>query len=149
MARNPKVNLVILLGLAFLTSLFAAGATPAQVRHPEFVGEFKLVYQVYWGNADLQPGAYKIIIKSLGSPIIASIQDSDGNAVTNVVCAGLSSNSNKSNALLIKEKNGKLTVHSLAIADRGILLVYDSSLARERVQEAREIRTVPVIWGRK
>jgi len=38
------------------------------------------------------------------------------------------------NALLVKEKDGQLTVHSLSLTDLGMVLFYDPSLAREPVE---------------
>jgi hypothetical protein len=52
-------------------------------------------------------------------------------------------------ALLIKERNGQLIVHSFAVADMRMSLIYDPTLAREKVQEARLSQTVPVIWAKK
>jgi hypothetical protein len=40
-------------------------------------------------------------------------------------------------------------VHSLALADLGMVLIYDPTLAREAVQEARTSQSVPVTWAKK
>ena len=93
-----------------------------------------------------QPGNYTITIKSTGAPIIALVRNSDGDAVTHVVSGARSGNPNGVNAILVKEKGGQLKVHSLALADLGMVLIYDPGLAREAVQEARASKTVPVMW---
>ena len=113
------------------------------------MGKFTLSYQVVWGKSVLQPGNYTITIKSTGAPIIALVRNSEGDAVTHVVSGARSGNPNGVNAILIKEKDGQLEVHSLALADLGIVLIYDPSLAREAVQEARASKTVPVMWTKK
>ena len=41
----------------------------------------------------------------------------------------------------MKEKDGQLCVHTLALADLGMVLIYDPALAREVVQEARASQT--------
>jgi hypothetical protein len=60
-----------------------------------------------------------------------------------------SGNANGVNALLIKERDGQLRVHSLALADMKMILIYDPRLAREPVQEARVSQMVPVMWAKK
>ena len=40
-------------------------------------------------------------------------------------------------------------MHSLALADLGMVLIYDPSLAREAVLEARASKTVPVTLAKK
>ena len=54
------------------------------------------------------------------------------------------------NALLLKDdKEGQLKVHSLSLANLGIVLTYDVSLARESAEKARVNRTVPVVWAKQ
>jgi hypothetical protein len=53
------------------------------------------------------------------------------------------------NALFLKEKNGRLQVYSLAIADLGMVLIYNPALAREAVLESQASRTVPVMWAKR
>jgi hypothetical protein len=81
--------------------------------------------------------------------MIASIRNAEGDAVSLVMTGDRSEKTNGVNALLIKEKEGQLKVHSLAIADLGIVLIYDPGLAREAVQEGRATHSVPVIWAKK
>jgi hypothetical protein len=40
-------------------------------------------------------------------------------------------------------------VHTLALADLRMVLIYDPTLAREVVQEACASQTVPVTWAKK
>ena len=149
MQRNQKMAGTALLVAALLTSLFFAGTARAQGQSPAYVGKFTLTYQVHWGKGVLQPGSYTITFKSIGEPTIAVIHNVDGNAVTFVMSGARSGNTNGVNALLIKEKDGQLRVHSLALADLGMVLIYDPTLGRETVQEARVSQTVPVMWAKK
>jgi hypothetical protein len=144
-----SISLRLLTLAALLTSLFFVGTARAQGQSPAYVGKFTLTYQIHWGKNVLQPGTYTITFKSTGPPIIASIYNVDGNAVTFVMSGARSGNTNGMNALLIKEKDGQLRVHSLALADLGMVLIYDPSLARETVQEARVSKTIPVTWAKK
>jgi len=144
-----SISLRLLTLAALLTSLFFVGTARAQGQSPAYVGKFTLTNQIHWGKSVLQPGNYTITFKSTGTPIIASIYNVDGNAVTFVMSGARSVNTNGMNALLIKEKDGQLRVHSLALADLGMILIYDPSLARETVQEARVSKTIPVTWAKK
>ena len=149
MQRNQRMAGTALLVAVLLTSLFFVGTALAQGQSPAYVGKFTLTYQIHWGKSVLQPGNYTITIKSTGAPIIALIRKADGDPVTNVMSGGRSGNTNGVNGLLIKEKDGQLIVHSLALADLGMVLIYDPTLAREKVQEARVSQTVPVMSAKK
>jgi len=149
MERNQRVTGTALLVVALLTSLCFVGTARAQGQSPAYVGKFTLTYQIHWGESVLQPGNYTITIKSTGDPIIALIRKADGDAVTHVISGARSGNTKGENALLIKEKNGELSVYSLALADLGMVLIYDPTLARKPVQEAGVSHNVPVMWAKK
>jgi hypothetical protein len=137
--------------VAFLASFFFAGAAQAQGQLPAFAGKFTLPYEVHWGNSVLPPGDYSLTIKSKGTPMIALVRTADGEAVTYVMNGAVETHPNGQNALLIKERRGQRIVHSLALNDLGVVLIYDPSLAHEKplVQEARNIQAVPVTSGKK
>ena len=149
MQRNRKLTETTLLVAALLTSLLVVGTPRAQGQSPAYVGKFTLSHQVVWGKSVLQPGNYTITIKSTGMPIVALVRNVDGGAVTYVMSVVESDHTNGANALLIKEKDGQFRVHSLALSDLGMVLIYDPILARETVQEARASQTVPVMWAKK
>jgi hypothetical protein len=148
MGRNQRMTGTALLVAALLMSLFFVGAARAQGT-TAYVGKFTLTHQIHWGNSVLRPGSYTITIESTALPTIARIRHANGEAVTYVASGARSGNTNGDNALLIKEKDGQLRVHSLALADLGMVLIYDPSLARETGQEARVSQTVPVMWAKK
>jgi hypothetical protein len=149
MQGNRKTMGMAMLVAALFTSLFFVDTARAQGAVPAFVGKFTLPYQVHWGKSVLQPGDYTITIVSAAAPTIASIRNAEGDAVTYVMSGTRSGNTNGVNALLIKEKDGQLRVHSLALADMKMILIYDPRLAREPVQEARVSQMVPVMWAKK
>jgi hypothetical protein len=148
MARNQRIARTALVVASLLTSVFSVGTARAQ-GPPAYAGTFTLTNQIHWGKTALQPGTYTIIIKSTADPVIASIRNAEGDAVCFVMSRYRSEKTNGVNALLIKEKEGQLKVHSLALADLGIVLIYDPGLPREAVQEARASHSVPVIWAKK
>jgi len=137
--------------MVMLASFLFATAAQAQGLHPAYAGKFTLLYEVHWGKNVLPPGDYTVTIKSTGTPMIALIRKADGDAVTYVMNGALSGYTNGVNALLIRERGGQLVVHSLALADLGVVLIYEPSLVHERplVQEARNARAVPIISGKK
>ena len=156
MLRNPvskRSAISISLGLlelaALLTSLFFAGTARAQGQSPAYVGKFVLTQQIHWGKTVLQPGKYTVSFNSTVAPIIGTIRTVAGDGVSIVMSQARTGNKNGVNALLIKEKDGQPTVHSLALAELGMVLIYDPSLARETVQEARVSQAVPVMWAKK
>ena len=149
MARNQRIAHTALVVAALLTSLSLVGTARAQAQSPAYVGKFTTTSQLHWGKAVLQPGTYTIIIKSTGEPVIASIRNAEGDAVCLVMSRARSEKTNSVNALLIKEKEGQLKVHSLALADLGIVLIYDPGLAQETVREAQASKTLPVMFAKE
>jgi hypothetical protein len=148
MKGNVRTAAIALLVMVALTCL-SSGTAGAQAISPAYVGKFTLTAETHWGKAVLQPGSYTITIKSTGSPMIALIRNANGDALTYEMSGVQSRNHNGLNALLVGEKHGQLTVHSLALADLGIVLVYDRSLAREKTQYAQQGQAVPVVWAKK
>ena len=146
MERSQRMVGSTLLLAALLLSLFLAGTARAQAQRPAFVGKFTLTQQIHWGQSVLGPGKYTVCINSTVAPVIGIIRDSNGDAVSFLVSQASSGEKEGVNALLIKEKDGQPTVHSLALADLGMILIYDTSLAHGRTQEARVTQTVPVVW---
>ena len=132
-----------------LASLFFVGIAQAQAQHPAFTGKFTLPYQVRWGGSVLKPGDYTLTVKSTGSPVIALVRAAGGDAVTYVVSGSVSGNTAGVNALAIRENGGQLIVHSLTLADLGMVLVYDPSLAHEQVKEAQVRRSIPVMIAKE
>jgi hypothetical protein len=149
MTRIQGIARTALLVGTLFTSLISVGIARGQAQSLAYAGTFTLTNQVHWGKTVLKAGTYTITIKSIGSPIVASIRSAEGDAVTHVVSGVRTGKTNGMNALLIKEKNGQLEVHSLALADLGMVLIYDPALARETVQEARLSQTVPVMWAKR
>lgn len=148
MRTNLGVPRIKMLPVTLLMSLLCVGTIYAQSDLPVYRGKFTLSYQVHWGKSVLQPGDYTITVQSTGTPTIALIGKADGDAGIRVVSTVRSGPTNGVNALLVRDKDGQPTVHSLSLADLGMVLIYDPSLARESVQEARVSRTV-VMWAKK
>ena len=71
-------------------------------------------------------------------PIVATNRKIGGDAVINVMSGARSEHTNGVNALRLKlQEDGQLSVQSLSLADLGIALTYDRSLARGTVEDSR------------
>jgi hypothetical protein len=149
MRTNQSVAGIKMLLATLVMSLLCVGTMQAQGELPVYRGKFTLPYQVHWGKSVLRPGDYTITIQSTGTPTFALISKADGSGGIRVVSGVRSGPTNGVNALLVKDKDGQLTVHSLSLANLGMVLIYDPSLARETVQEARASQIVPVMWAKK
>jgi hypothetical protein len=147
MSTNQRVAVGMV--AVVVMSLLCVGTIQAQTDLPVCRGEFTLRYQLHWGKSVLQPGDYIITVRSTGTPNIAFISKSEGSGGIMVVARVHGEPRSGVNALLVKDKDGELTVHSLSLANLKMVLIYDPSLARESVQEARVNRTVPVVWARR
>jgi hypothetical protein len=134
---------------ALLMSLFFVGASLAQEALPVYCGKFTLTEPIHWGKSVLQSGDYTITIESAGAPVFALIRDGRNRPVAAVMTNIRSGNTTAVNALLLKEKDGQLWVHTLALADLKVVLIFDPVLARQSIQEAQVSKTVPVMWAKK
>lgn len=129
-------------------SLLFVGTAQAQGDLTVYFGMFTLAHQVQWGKSVLPPGNYTITINSTATPVIALIHKVDDHLAIRVMSRARDDKTNGVDALLIKEKDGQLTVHSLSLAKLGMVLIYDPRLAQEPVREARVSRTVQVMSAR-
>ena len=135
---------------ALLMSLFFVGTLQAQVGLATEVLKFTLTSETRWGATILQPGDYTITLGSVAPPRFAVVRDRDGRSVEIVTSPVQSQKASvEKTALLLKEKDGQLCVHSLALADLGMVLIYDPALARESVQDARASQTIPLAYAKK
>jgi hypothetical protein len=149
MQKAQRLAVRKMLFAALGISLIVAGIAQAQTDLPTFTGAFTLTTQVQWGETVLQPGEYTIIIGSSSIPTFALVRDGKGRPVARFVSRIDDGKTSARNALLIREKRGKLRVYCLELASLGKVLIYDQALAREAVMEARAPDTVPVMLAKR
>jgi len=149
MRNSQKMQGSKMLLAALFASLLYVGTSQAQAGLPAYALEFTLTSQTRWGGTVLQPGDYTITLGSTAPPAFGIIRTGQGRTVAIVVSKIRNEQATRRSALLLKEKEGQLCVHSLALADLKTVLVYDPALARENGLEARASQTVPVIWAKK
>jgi hypothetical protein len=134
---------------ALAASLVLADPARAQNFSPSFAGKFTLTSTVHWGKATLPPGTYTLRIDSTNRPIMAIIRNDRSSFAIRVMSLASSDCHNGPNALHLKVRHGSLVVQSLALADLHTVLIYDPSLAQEKVEEARADSTVPLLVASK
>ncbi len=132
---------------ALFVSLLSIVTLNAQI--PAYKGRFTLAQPIQWNTTILQPGDYTITIQSTRTPIMALISTASGRPVARVLNGSRSESTIGKNALFLKERNGRLRVYSLALADLGMVLIYDPALARQTVLESQVSQTVPVMWAKR
>ena len=148
MRRNLRMPGSKVLVTALFVSLLLIVTSHAQTDLPAYTGRFTLAQAIQWNTTVLQPGDYTITIGSTGTPIMALISTISGRPIARVRNWSRSESTNRQNTLLLKERNGRLQVYSLALADLGMVLIYDPALAREAVLESQVSQTVP-LWAKK
>lgn len=147
MTKYWKVVSMRLLVAGLLASLLLVSVAHAQ--QPAYTGRFTLTNEVRWGNTTLRPGDYILSIQTTKLPLIAQIRTTDGKFVAQVASGAMSRDTHGLSALLMKGRDGQLTVYSLALADLGEVYIFDTSLAHEPVREAAAQQTVPVALAKK
>ena len=131
---------------ALAASLTLAGAARAQYISPQFVGKFTLTSPVHWGKSTLQPGNYTLRINSMSSPfIMVRVLNDQDTLVATVVTHGIDDYTKGPNALQLKTTNSQVVIQSLVLADMKMVLVFDPSLAHQRIEEARADATVVLV----
>jgi|ERR1700722_4321141 hypothetical protein len=148
MTTNSRMPGSKVLVTALFVSVLFIVTLHAQTDVPAYTARFTLAQPIQWNTSVLQPGDYTIAIGSTGTPIIALIRTVSGRSVAILRNWSRSERTNGKNALLLKERNGRLQAYSLALADLGMVLIYDPALAREAVLESQVSQTVP-LWAKR
>jgi hypothetical protein len=149
MKNERKMSATSVAVTALFMSVVLVGTAQSQGQPVAYKGKFTLAYQVSWCGNVLRAGDYTLTIKSTGSPMIAQVRTADGNFVTYVMNGSVSGHTHGANALLIMERGGQLFVHSLELADLGVVLIYEPSREQESVKEAVGEHAVPIMTAKK
>lgn len=148
MTKNSRILGSKVLVTALFVSLLSIVTLHAQTS-PAYKGTFTLAQPIQWNTTILQPGDYTISVPATGFPSIASIRTVSGHPVAFLRNCGQTDSTNSKNTLLLKEKNGRLQVYSLELADLGMVLIYDPALARQAVLESQANQSVPLILAKR
>jgi hypothetical protein len=148
--RNLRAIAITKLFVAALAmTLVFVGRAQAQGTDTVYRGTFTLTQQIHWGRSVLRPGHYTMTMASIGNPAIVKVQNEDTGEGFRVVTAVREETTGGTSALFLQAKNGRASVYSLSLPQLGIVLIYEPTLAREPVLEARASQTVPVLLAKK
>jgi hypothetical protein len=148
--KNLRASAITKLFVAVLVmTVVFVGRAQAQGTDTVYRGTFTLTQQIHWGKSVLRPGHYTMTMASIGNPAMVKVQNEDSGESFRVVTAVREETTAGTSALFLQAKNGRATVYSLSLPQLGIVLIYEPTLAREPVLEARASQTVPVLLAKK
>jgi hypothetical protein len=143
--RTAKATLF---ATALLATCFAAGSARAQ---SAFDGKFTLPYEAHWGQAVLPAGDYLLSITTIGSPTMVIIQDAKSGRRVASVAPPIRQDATGESALLVGTRGRQRVIHSLRVAELGVVFISDPALAHGRGvrEEARNTQVIPVLQAKR
>jgi hypothetical protein len=135
-----------LFAAALLATILFAGSANAQ---SPFKGKFTLQHETRWGQAVLPAGDYILTFDNHLSNILIVRDTKSLHAVAYEPANNAQDSTEGESALLIGVRGSQQVVHSFRLADLGQTFIYDRTLARRAVEEARQPQAVPVIVAEK
>lgn len=140
--------------LLFATTLLATCLSASLVRAQSsaFQGTFTLPNEVHWGQTTLPAGNYLLAVQSVENPAVVSLTDAkSGRSVAMVAISIRDHSSQGSSALLIGTRGTQWVVHSLRLAQLGVVFISDPALAAKSTigKESRKTSIVPIIVAAK
>jgi hypothetical protein len=146
---NSKVPGSKVLVTALFVGLLSIVSLHAQAGVSAYEGRFTVVQPIQWNTTVLQPGDYVITIPTAGSIVMASVRTASGSPVVFLMNCGQNDTTNRRNTLLLKEKDGRMQVYSLVLADLGKVLIYNPALARQALLESQGRQTLPLVLAKR
>ncbi len=143
--RTAKTTLFATVLLAICFSASSANAQSA------FDGKFTLPYEAHWGQAVLPAGDYLLSITTTGYPAMVIIQDAKSGKRVASVAPPIRQDATGESALLIGTRGTQRVIHSLRVAELGVVFVSDPALAHGRAvrEEARNVEAISVEVAKK
>jgi hypothetical protein len=144
MNLKKDLSTVQLLALGLLVSFLWASVANAA---PCYRGRFSLPYEVRWGQAVLPAGEYLLRFEDVSTGVFVVIQDAKSSKEIAYLAPKTKSEAQGKSALLIADKSNQRVVHSLRLAELGVVFIYEPALARraENVREAQIVKTLPIV----
>ncbi len=135
-----------LFAAALLATILFAGSANAQ---SPFKGKFTLQHETRWGQAVLPAGDYILTFDNHLSNMLIVRDAKSLHAVAYEPINNAQDSTEGESALLIGARGSQRVVYSLRFAELGQTFIYDRTLARRAVEEARQPQAVPVIVAKK
>lgn len=138
---------MLLAGVLLATCLSARSARAQSA----FEGKFTLPFEAHWGQAMLPAGDYQLSITTTGNPTMVIIRDAKSGRHVASVAPPIRQDATGESALLIGTRGTQRVIHSLRVAELGVVFISDPALAHGRPvrEEARETQVVPVLQAKK
>ena len=151
MKRKTGIDIpkLVLFATAWMVGCLFAGTVEAQF--PAFKGQFTLQHETRWGQAVLPAGDYRLSITTTGSPAMVAVYDTKtGKKVATEAFQTRDKSTSDQSALLLDTVGTQQVIHSLRVAELGVVFISDPALARGRSSEqARKTQVVPVVLAKK
>src|SRR5215472_6466775 len=109
------------LTLGLLIALLWVGVAQAA---PVYQGKFALPYAVYWGQAVLPAGEYRLRFQDVGRHVFVVIEDAESHQEVALVPAMMVGESRGRSVLLIAGEGNRRVVQSLSLAELGQAFTY-------------------------
>ena len=140
-AIRIAINLFLFVVMILMSSIFPGIANAQSF----FRGTVTLPYEVHWGQADLQPGDYLILVSSLSQP--AKIYSKSGKQMVFAIAQFTNLNSKDGTCLIITAIGNKHVVNSLNLPYSGISLIYKpvTKMQREIADKADQVQDPVVV----
>ncbi len=135
-----------LFAAALLATILFAGSANAQ---SPFKGKFTLQHETRWGQAVFPAGNYIVTFDDHLSNMLVVRDAESGQAVAYEPINNRQDSGEGGSALLIGVRGSQQVVHSFRLAELGQTFIYDRTLARRAVEEARQPQAIPVIVAKK
>lgn len=135
-----------LFAATLLATILFAGSANAQ---SPFKGKFTLQHETRWGLAVLPAGNYTLTFDNHLSNMLVLRDAESGRAIAYEPAYNAQHSTESGSALLIGVRGSEQVVHSFRLAELGQTFIYDRTLARRAVEEARQPQAIPVIVARK
>jgi hypothetical protein len=151
MKLNTRLTAVKPVLFASVLLAVCLSAIPANAQSV-FKGDFTLLQKTYWGDAVLPVGDYQLSVTTTGLPSMLIVRDAvSGKKVAMLAPQTREQSTTGESALLIGTRGGRQVIHSLRVAELGLVFISDPALAHGRgaSTEAGKAQAVPVIVAKK
>ena len=146
--KRISITAVLLAAMLLVAVWFTLpAAAQSTYQGKAFWGKVTLPYETHWGQAVLPAGDYTLSATAQGGATMITVRNArNGLTVAFVEPTSIKDSTEGSSALLIGARGTKRVVHSLRVAELGLVFISDPALAREfeAQKEARKLQAVPV-----
>ena len=144
--KKARLTFLKLAVAAAIATCLSVGSASAQ----SLRATFTLPYEVSWGKAVLQPGAYAISFDSIQGPALVRTATGRGVVLVRPNSVGLAMKDQPSALLITRTETGRV-VRSLNIREADMIFVYKPFTTSERklLGQVEVIEALPILMAQK